>query len=312
MWKELGEFDTKVVEEFVELTEQQDAVRSYIRRAEELKDRVDRLVYEKVRGDYESRLDALDKRALPLRTEVRKQYAKLCSLHKQLTASCDKARLEKEELEFRHSVGELEDKDRTGRLPEIEENLNRFRSQLSDVEELRSRFAEAGAAVEDLEPARDEISDADASVETTRLDAGKIRRAATGPSAASPAKTVILPEDAVESYVSEGGGEASTDDTVVLPRAVLIREPGSSNEEHRLTTFNYVGRGEDNHVCVKAPSVSRRHALITATPTGFSLKDLESRGGTFVNGKRITECILTDGDQIKMGEVQLVFRLSKA
>ncbi len=54
--------------------------------------------------------------------------------------------------------------------------------------------------------------------------------------------------------------------------------------------------------------VSRRHALISVTPRGFMIQDLDSQNGTFVNGTRIAERALADGDRIEVGAAILVFR----
>ena len=137
MLEKLGEIGTADVEELVKLEQEQDLLRGYLHRAEELKDRVDKLVYQKVRVDYESRLKSLEEKTLPLRAEVRRQYVKLCSFHAELTTAFDQARLEKEELEFRRSVGELADEDLPARLQKAEEVLIRCRTELAEVEDQR-------------------------------------------------------------------------------------------------------------------------------------------------------------------------------
>lgn len=47
--------------------------------------------------------------------------------------------------------------------------------------------------------------------------------------------------------------------------------------------------------------VSRRHAKIERTPAGFVLTDLDSKNGTFLNGKEVREPhLLQDGDEIQI------------
>lgn len=48
--------------------------------------------------------------------------------------------------------------------------------------------------------------------------------------------------------------------------------------------------------------VSRRHAKIVATSSGYELQDLESTYGTFVNGERITRSPIRHGDRIVFGK----------
>ena len=45
-----------------------------------------------------------------------------------------------------------------------------------------------------------------------------------------------------------------------------------------------LGRGDQNDLVVDDKTVSRRHALISSTPDGIVVNDLQSENGTYVNG----------------------------
>ena len=63
-----------------------------------------------------------------------------------------------------------------------------------------------------------------------------------------------------------------------------------------------IGRGTDNTLQFSDPLISLSHAVIEETEEGgHRLRDLDSAGGTFVNGARISTAILTDGDRIQIG-----------
>ncbi len=49
------------------------------------------------------------------------------------------------------------------------------------------------------------------------------------------------------------------------------------------------------------PSVSRYHAVLTVTNGIWTITDLESASGTYINGKRVRQARLKDGDTIKLG-----------
>lgn len=66
-----------------------------------------------------------------------------------------------------------------------------------------------------------------------------------------------------------------------------------------------LGRSLENDIILEDPSVSRRHAQIIHRYGRLLLRDLNSRYGTFVNGRRIEECVLRPGDVIGLGEVTL-------
>jgi adenylate cyclase len=68
-----------------------------------------------------------------------------------------------------------------------------------------------------------------------------------------------------------------------------------------------LGRHPSNAVRVMDREVSKEHATIERLGTGFVLRDLGSSNGTFVNGRRIRELKLREGDEISLGNSRLVF-----
>jgi hypothetical protein len=68
-----------------------------------------------------------------------------------------------------------------------------------------------------------------------------------------------------------------------------------------------VGRGSDADIIVEDTGVSRRHVEIRLTPDGAIATDLDSTNGTFVEGHRITNALLVDGNTITIGRTQIVF-----
>ena len=65
-----------------------------------------------------------------------------------------------------------------------------------------------------------------------------------------------------------------------------------------------IGRATGAQFIVDAPLVSRLHCQLTATEDALQVKDLGSTNGTFVNGKRITDGVLHDGDRMTVGRVE--------
>ena len=62
-----------------------------------------------------------------------------------------------------------------------------------------------------------------------------------------------------------------------------------------------IGRGRDNSIVLDDMLVSRRHVVITADESGLVLRDLGSRNGTFVNGRRVEQTHLHEGDRLGVG-----------
>ena len=68
-----------------------------------------------------------------------------------------------------------------------------------------------------------------------------------------------------------------------------------------------LGRALDNDIVLLDIAASRKHAQVIRGELGFSLLDLRSANGVFLNGRRITEEELYDGDEIEVGETVLRF-----
>jgi len=74
--------------------------------------------------------------------------------------------------------------------------------------------------------------------------------------------------------------------------------------DRRLTKL---GRHEENDVVLAGPTVSARHATVRVEPVGVVLEDEGSLNGTFVNGERIEQRLLEEGDRIQIGPHLLLF-----
>lgn len=71
--------------------------------------------------------------------------------------------------------------------------------------------------------------------------------------------------------------------------------------------------GRQGDLKIDDPAVSRKHAKITRTPEGLCIEDLDSTGGTYVNGNRIKKKKLNPADEIKLGTFPIKYsRLEQA
>lgn len=67
-----------------------------------------------------------------------------------------------------------------------------------------------------------------------------------------------------------------------------------------------IGRGNDVDVRLPNATVSTRHALIHSRANGLELEDLDSRNGTFVNGRRVKGSVpIVAGDMLQFGTMPL-------
>ncbi len=87
-------------------------------------------------------------------------------------------------------------------------------------------------------------------------------------------------------------------------RAVLLWDGRDVSLDQGVTV---IGRSGGCDIVVDDPNVSRRHAEIRRMGEGYSLVDLGSTNGTEVNGQRVGETSLMNGDVIGVGTTRLTF-----
>src|SRR4051812_37536055 len=68
-----------------------------------------------------------------------------------------------------------------------------------------------------------------------------------------------------------------------------------------------IGRSSANNIAIADISLSRRHSAVRFENGSYTVRDLESNNGTFVNDVPITQRALTHGDRITIGDSVLLF-----
>lgn len=68
-----------------------------------------------------------------------------------------------------------------------------------------------------------------------------------------------------------------------------------------------IGRKLSNQLVIDDPRVSRHHGQLRAVKGRYMLFDIDSSGGTFVNGKRVPQAVLHPGDVISLAGVPMVY-----
>src|SRR6266545_610376 len=90
---------------------------------------------------------------------------------------------------------------------------------------------------------------------------------------------------------------------------LIINPTSSSRREIALArTLMSIGRDPSNDVVLPDAMVSRRHAVIEYRGSQYFLRDCNSSNGSLVNGDRVSERSLRDGDLVAIGTARLLFR----
>lgn len=94
--------------------------------------------------------------------------------------------------------------------------------------------------------------------------------------------------------------------TDAIPENAFLIVEGVKIYPLKETVIN-VGRRLENHLVIDDPRISRNHAQLRAINGRYVLFDLNSTGGTFVNGQRTSQTVLYPGDVISLAGVALIF-----
>ncbi|MCP4898778.1 MAG: hypothetical protein GY906_17545 [bacterium] len=88
---------------------------------------------------------------MPLKEGARGEYGKLKKLLDSIEAEHGNSQLDREEVEFRHDLGEYDDGELKTRLEYLDATLKEQQERLQSANELRERFVAAFSSLEDLE-----------------------------------------------------------------------------------------------------------------------------------------------------------------
>ena len=100
------------------------------------------------------------------------------------------------------------------------------------------------------------------------------------------------------------------------PPAVISLEFIAGDSPHVSFTLDKpaftIGRALDNDIVLAAPvlnadTVSQHHARLHRDQDGYVVRDLASRNGLAVNGRKTLENLLQDGDRVQFGEAEAIF-----
>ncbi len=103
--------------------------------------------------------------------------------------------------------------------------------------------------------------------------------------------------------------DAAAVDALPAGSALLIVQRGPSAGSRFLLDEDLVGAGRhpESEIFLDDVTVSRRHAEFRRSGNGFTVSDVGSLNGTYVNRDRIDSLTLSDGDEVQIGKYRLVF-----
>lgn len=134
-----------------------------------------------------------------------------------------------------------------------------------------------------------------------------VLRTPPGP-AATPAAPASPPPSATATQPMPSGTSAGATVAMSMPRLVHVTD-GKPAEEYVLKPgATAIGRSPKSQIHLPQSAVSRHHADIVFGPEGYKVIDMGSPNGVRVNGQKIKEYVLADGDVILIGMEKLLYK----
>jgi pSer/pThr/pTyr-binding forkhead associated (FHA) protein len=117
-----------------------------------------------------------------------------------------------------------------------------------------------------------------------------------------------------EDRASLNSADAAAVDALPSGSALLVvqRGPGAGSRYLLDTDLSTVGRHPESDIFLDDITVSRRHVEFRRADGIFRVHDVGSLNGTYLNGDRVDDAELQNGDEVRIGKFRLIFFASDA
>lgn len=185
--EDLADLDLGAVEQLGALKAQRDVLEGRLKTMEERKSAVSADVYARVQADYRAQLDHLLAQMAPLKEQARSVYRRVRAALDRIEETERELKLAKEELDFRFSLGEFDERVHGERGRELDGRLGACTGAREHAQRLRERFRAVFESDDDLERAQaPAAAPAPVSAPTAATVPAPSPAAAPAPSAAAP------------------------------------------------------------------------------------------------------------------------------
>ncbi|BBB32058.1 hypothetical protein TTHT_0467 [Thermotomaculum hydrothermale] len=312
----------KIIKSIKKLDDEKQLYLERVEKLEEKKTSISEIVYEKIRGDYEKKIETLNAEIYPLIEQLAVLKSEIDSMLKEIEGEISEVNIKKEEIQVRCDLGEFSQEkademikaleDENKERFELYEKLKKYSEKMDEVLQSNILMQENNTPdLEEPEVIAEDFQEKTADENIADISPGDIE-------GAFETKTGIQTGISVPVEMEEDGTVFEPSEAVGSNegKTMLIRQPkleiiagGNEGTEFRLKlgTTN-IGNDESNDIVIDNPTVEFKHAQIVFEPEGFKIYDFNSEKGIFVNGVKVNECVLKVGDIISLGNVQLKFK----
>jgi len=227
---DLEQIDLSAVEALATIKSEQDELELRLKAMAARRDQVSAEVFARVHGDYRKRLDELAADAAPLKIRAGDTYRALKAELGGFEAAFEAARLDREEVEFRCSLGEFDESELQTRVCAVDERIGAHGKARELALSLRERFLSVVSSESELESHEDD---------TARMAAmgsppGSVREPEpiSATVVAAPIKSRPEPAESSHTVVSNGAplpAPVSSATTITPPVPALAATPPAAD-----------------------------------------------------------------------------------
>lgn len=333
---DLNSIDLTAVEALAKIKTEYDQVGERVAAMADRRDKVSAEVWQRVHDDYRRRLDELAQQAAPLKQRAGEVYRTLRGELGKLEQSFVSARLDREEIDFRHSLGEFDEAELKKRVGAVDQRIDEAGKARSQAQALKERFLAVVAGEAELEGSDDDTARMSAIRPPAQAEATIIATPVKPAPAADPAQTIVAPPvpasppaapsppatpppttgappmaPAATIGARASRGSRNPDATVVFRQGRLEPRNPEAGSVVQTLGLKPVSIGSDTgcDLQLSVAGVAKRHLEVIMTRAGFSVRDVAASGSVKVNGNVVQEHVLADGDTLSVGPAQFNFRL---
>ncbi len=322
------------LEEILELQNQIDSLKKRLQLVEENREKVRQKVYEKVKSEYETKLQDLYDQLQPYQEKMQSEISALEDQILNHQKNQNHKQEELEEYQLRFFAGEFSDDEFQPKQTDLLSEIDTIQETISECEKTIANFREhlafiTGEPVETPEDqhvpsTEDNLDTAEPEEELTIGEPAEILEEEEEDLGQDHYSDYLKDESEKPFLKDTFGGVTiseeesqpvtpSTDDEEYFWSSIPVLDvvdgdftgDSYSVDKERIT----IGRGLNNDIQFATDtSVSRHHAQIVLEDQKYYLVDLESSNGSSVNGMRISRVALRPNDEITIGVSKMIIR----
>ena len=336
--------DEELYNSSVTIRDEMNLMNERLAKMEEHKNEISEAVYLRVKSDYLAKQNLIKKEFEEKKKEIRKALLVLYKGQREQENNLQKHREVLEEAKFRNVLGEYSDKKakeienkETVEIKQYDHLLSLIQTNIKQYEELMGgpvqEIPEGKQVKEEkidqeeylgnegnyFELEGDLFGEISGTVKKEKKKKEPEKNFSEEPEKSISSVLKDIPLDTSDELTGHMDMENTKQSTQVIPsplakekttlRAKLVSIEGDLQPpEIELGENSSLGRSPSNDIVLKEAKISRQHAAIQLQGNQHILVDLKSSNGIFVNGEKVEEHVLQDGDEISIGSYRFLYR----